>query len=80
MSWHGTLVLERYYHGAQQTRLANIKSVSKSLISTLVGIAVDSGAIKSVTQPIRDFRRHRRRPPTTSAAIIGIRSTTSSNI
>src|SRR5689334_16861501 len=39
VSWRGDLVLERYYNGASVTRLANIKSASKSVISTLVGIA-----------------------------------------
>ena len=34
---------------------ANIKSASKSVISALVGIAIDRGHIKSVKQPVADF-------------------------
>src|SRR5688500_8920793 len=30
VSWRGNLLLERYYNGARATRLANIKSASKS--------------------------------------------------
>ena len=40
VSWRGELILERYYNGAHPTRLANVKSVSKSIISALVGIAI----------------------------------------
>jgi len=40
-SWRGELVLERYFNGARATRPANIKSVSKSIISALVGVAID---------------------------------------
>ncbi len=35
------LVLERYFGGMRATTLANIKSASKSVISALVGIAID---------------------------------------
>jgi CubicO group peptidase (beta-lactamase class C family) len=41
ISRRGELVLERYYNDARATRPANIKSASKSLISALVGIAID---------------------------------------
>ena len=49
------LVEEHYYHGASSRRLANVKSVSKSIISLLVGIAIDRGDIPSVDQPIADY-------------------------
>ena len=52
VSWRGTLLLERYYNGASETRLANIKSASKSVISALVGIAIDKGLLSGVRQPI----------------------------
>ena len=52
VSHRGTLVLEHYApkHGA--TRLANIKSASKSIVSTLVGIAIDRKLIGSTADPI----------------------------
>jgi len=55
VSHRGTLVLERYYNGTRPSRPANVKSVSKSVISALVGIAVDRGHITSLDQPIADF-------------------------
>jgi CubicO group peptidase (beta-lactamase class C family) len=55
VSWRGELVLERYFNGARPTRPANIKSASKSVISALVGIAIERGLIESVEQPISTF-------------------------
>lgn len=49
------LVEEHYYHGASAGRVANLKSVSKSIISLLVGIAIDLGQIPSVDQSITDY-------------------------
>ena len=37
----GSTLLERYYNGRRATTPANVKSVSKSVISALVGIAAD---------------------------------------
>ena len=54
VSWRGTLVLERYYNGASATRLANIKSASKSVLSALVGIAIHRGHLH-LRQPIVEF-------------------------
>jgi len=55
VSWRGELILERYFNGTRATRLANIKSASKSVISALVGVAVDRGLIAGVKQPISAF-------------------------
>lgn len=55
VSWRGELVLEQYYNGTRPARPANVKSASKSVISALVGIAIDRGLIKSVQQPIASF-------------------------
>ena len=55
VSQDGQLVLEEYFNGKGPDQTANIKSVSKSLLSTLVGIAIDQGHIESVDQPISDF-------------------------
>ena len=55
VSWRGELVLERYFNGMRAARLANIKSASKSVISALVGVAVDRGLIAGVRQPISAF-------------------------
>jgi CubicO group peptidase (beta-lactamase class C family) len=55
VSWRGELGLERYFHGARESRYANIKSASKSFISALVGIAIERGVLKGVDQPIASF-------------------------
>jgi CubicO group peptidase (beta-lactamase class C family) len=52
VSHRGALLFERYYNGARRERPANIKSASKSVISTLVGIAIDRGLIPSVDTPL----------------------------
>lgn len=52
VSWRGSLILERYYNGVRATRLANIKSASKTVLSALVGIAIERGHIRDVKQPI----------------------------
>ena len=52
VSRRGEIIFERYYSGTRRDRLANIKSVSKSVISSLVGLAIERGLIPSVTTPI----------------------------
>lgn len=42
----GDLRVEEYFNGARANRAANLKSASKSLISLLVGIAVDRGHLE----------------------------------
>ena len=55
VSWRGELIVERYFNGARANRLANIKSASKSVISALVGVAIERGLIAGVDQPIASF-------------------------
>ena len=55
VSHKGALVLERYLNGRRATQPANVKSVSKSVISTLVGIAIEQGHIPSVREPISTY-------------------------
>jgi CubicO group peptidase (beta-lactamase class C family) len=55
VSWRGALVGERYYNGARASSPANIKSAAKSVISALVGIAIERKAIAGVRQPIADY-------------------------
>jgi CubicO group peptidase (beta-lactamase class C family) len=52
VSQRGTILAEQYFNGARATRPANVKSVSKSVISALVGIAIDRGLVPGVDQPI----------------------------
>ena len=50
----GTVILERYFNGRRETTPANVKSVSKSVISALVGIAVDRKLL-ALDQPISKY-------------------------
>ena len=51
----GELVFEQYYNGARANRPANMKSASKSVISALVGIAIEEGFIESVDSTLAEF-------------------------
>lgn len=55
VSHRGSLVLERYLNGRRATQHANVKSVSKSIISALVGIAIEQQHIPSVREPISTY-------------------------
>jgi CubicO group peptidase (beta-lactamase class C family) len=48
----GQLIFERYYNATRRDRPANIKSASKSVISALVGIAIDRQLIAGVDTSI----------------------------
>ena len=51
----GEIIAERGYEGNSVEDPTNIKSASKTVISALVGIAIDKGLIDGVDQPIADF-------------------------
>jgi len=51
VSQRGELVLERYFNGRRAATPANVKSVSKSIIAALVGIAADHKLL-SLSDPI----------------------------
>ena len=55
ISIHGELVVERYFHGARSSEPVNLKSASKSIISTLIGVALDRGHLRSIRDPIAKF-------------------------
>ena len=57
VTYRGDLILERYYNGTRANRPTNIKSASKSVVSALVGIAIDGGVLEGVGQPIGSFFR-----------------------
>jgi CubicO group peptidase (beta-lactamase class C family) len=55
ISVDGKLVAERYFNGVRATQAENLKSASKSILSALVGIALDHGYLKNVHEPIERF-------------------------
>lgn len=52
---NGERILEQYYHGMRPGGKMNTKSASKSIISLLVGIAVERELINSVDDPIAEY-------------------------
>jgi CubicO group peptidase (beta-lactamase class C family) len=55
VSRRGELIAEYYARGVRASGLANVKSVSKSIIAILVGIAIERGLIKNVHVPIGTY-------------------------
>jgi CubicO group peptidase (beta-lactamase class C family) len=55
ISRQGTLIVEKYFNGARASRPANVKSASKSVISALVGIAIERRLIPAVREPIASY-------------------------
>jgi CubicO group peptidase (beta-lactamase class C family) len=70
VSHRGQLTLEYYAKGHSATRLANIKSASKSIIAALVGIAIERRLIPGLNEPIvRWFPELRKDPDTRKQTI-----------
>ena len=55
ISIDGALVEERYFNGVRASHNENLKSASKSILSALVGIALDRGYLKSVEETVGKF-------------------------
>ncbi len=53
------LVLEEYFYGYSPDRLHRIHSVTKSITSALVGIAIDKGFIPGENEPVWKYFRER---------------------
>ncbi|MDR3751802.1 MAG: serine hydrolase [Terracidiphilus sp.] len=49
---HGKLVLEEYFYGYSAQRTHQLRSATKSVVSTLAGIAIDQGAIPGVSEAV----------------------------
>ncbi|MBU0529442.1 beta-lactamase family protein, partial [bacterium] len=52
---NGYIVAERYYRGYSENSDFNIRSVSKSYLSAMTGIAIESGIINSIHDKMLDF-------------------------
>ncbi|MGH7540904.1 MAG: serine hydrolase domain-containing protein, partial [Gemmatimonadota bacterium] len=51
----GEIVLEEYFRGMRADRAVNVKSISKTLLSPLVGIAIERGLITGPEQPLAEL-------------------------
>ena len=52
---HGYLAYEHYYNGYGPDDTVHVASVTKSILSALIGIALDKGFIDSVNQGVLEF-------------------------
>ena len=52
---HGRVLAEAYFNGDDSTTLHDIRSATKSITSTLVGIAIDRGIIRGPDQSIAEL-------------------------
>ena len=52
---NGRLVFERYFHGSGPGAANNIASMTKSITSVLVGVALDEGLLKGTDQKLHEF-------------------------
>lgn len=52
---HGTVVLEVYVPPYGPDTLHNVKSVTKSVLSALTGVAIDRGCLQSIDTPVADL-------------------------
>lgn len=52
---NGTLLYEKYQNSTDRNTTTNIKSASKSVLSLLVGIAIEEGHLEGVDQTIGEF-------------------------
>lgn len=50
-----SILYEKYFDGYSRDKISQVFSVTKSVISALVGIAMSEGYIKDVNQPVSDF-------------------------
>ncbi|MFN5642562.1 MAG: serine hydrolase domain-containing protein [Sphingobacteriales bacterium] len=55
---NGKLLYERYWDGYDTARLSGSFSAAKSIISLLIGIALDEGKIKSLEEPAGNYLPH----------------------
>ena len=55
ISRNNQIVLEKYFNGYDKNDLHRIYSVTKSVTSSLIGIAIDNGHIENINQNLLDF-------------------------
>lgn len=51
----GTIAYEKYYNGASPNDTHHVASVTKSIISALIGIAIEAGFINNADQKVLEF-------------------------
>jgi len=52
---NGRILIEEYFNGSTRDSLHDVRSVGKSFASTLIGMAIRDGYLKSVDQSLKEF-------------------------
>ena len=55
VAYGDTVIYEEYWNEHSQERLGNSFSMAKSIVSLLIGCAIDEGKIKSVDEPVANY-------------------------
>lgn len=55
VAWGDTIIYEEYWNGHDQERVSNSFSMAKSVVSLLIGVAVEEGHIKSIDEPVANY-------------------------
>ncbi len=55
VSRYGDIIYEKYFHGHDAEKVHDVRSVTKSLTSILIGIAIDKGFITGVNERMRGY-------------------------
>jgi CubicO group peptidase (beta-lactamase class C family) len=55
VSRNGNIIKEQYWRTGGSENIHDVRSVTKSVVGILTGIAIEKGLIKSVDQPVKDF-------------------------
>ncbi len=55
ISKHDVVTQEEYYNGASADDLQNVQSITKSVITILIGVAIEEGYISDISVPIKEF-------------------------
>ncbi|MBK8672794.1 MAG: serine hydrolase [Bacteroidetes bacterium] len=50
-----TIVYENYFNGFKKGDITQVFSVTKALVTPLLGLSIDNGYVKSINQPVSDF-------------------------
>lgn len=55
VAWGDTIIYEEYWGEHTEDRISNSFSMAKSIVSLLIGVALDEGKIKSIDEPVANY-------------------------
>jgi CubicO group peptidase (beta-lactamase class C family) len=55
VAWGDTIIYEEYWNGHNEEKLSNSFSMAKSVVSLLIGVALDEGLIKDLDEPVANY-------------------------